>query len=164
ADGMKTGFICSSGFNLVASATHDNKRLIAVVLGAPSAAVRAERAVQLLEKGFGANILSWLTPSLGTVEGLSASAAAPPDLREQNRQVREKKPRRRAPPPRPAATCPSADGMSVDAAKSSARRGPVAPIPLTVLTGFLGAGKTSLLNRLLKDPALADTAVLINEF
>ena len=37
-------------------------------------------------------------------------------------------------------------------------------IPLTVLTGFLGAGKTSLLNRLLKDPALAGTAVIINEF
>src|SRR5262249_15672213 len=43
-------------------------------------------------------------------------------------------------------------------------RQPGAPLPLTVLTGFLGAGKTSLLNRLLKDPALADTAVVINEF
>jgi len=39
-----------------------------------------------------------------------------------------------------------------------------APLPLTVLTGFLGAGKTSLLNRLIKDPALAETAVIINEF
>ena len=36
ADGMKTGFICASGFNLVATATRDNKQLIAVVLGAPS--------------------------------------------------------------------------------------------------------------------------------
>src|SRR5262245_3541017 len=46
----------------------------------------------------------------------------------------------------------------------SAALGPAEPIPLTVLTGFLGAGKTSLLNRLLRDPALADTAVIINEF
>ncbi len=36
--------------------------------------------------------------------------------------------------------------------------------PVHVLTGFLGSGKTTLLGRLLRDPALADTAVLINEF
>ena len=46
---------------------------------------------------------------------------------------------------------------------------PPPPVPLSVLTGFLGAGKTSLLNRLLKETAggkhdLADTAVIINEF
>jgi G3E family GTPase len=39
-----------------------------------------------------------------------------------------------------------------------------APVPFTVITGFLGAGKTTLLNRLLMDPALAETAVIINEF
>lgn len=37
-------------------------------------------------------------------------------------------------------------------------------LPLTVVTGFLGAGKTTLVNRLLRDARLADTAVLINEF
>ena len=36
--------------------------------------------------------------------------------------------------------------------------------PVILLTGFLGSGKTTLLSRLLKDPALGDTAVLINEF
>lgn len=38
------------------------------------------------------------------------------------------------------------------------------PILFTVLTGFLGSGKTTLLNRLLGDPALRDTAVIINEY
>ncbi len=37
-------------------------------------------------------------------------------------------------------------------------------IPLTVLTGYLGSGKTTLLKRLLEDPAMAGTAVIINEF
>ncbi|MGI4799081.1 MAG: CobW family GTP-binding protein [Janthinobacterium lividum] len=36
--------------------------------------------------------------------------------------------------------------------------------PVNLLTGCLGSGKTTLLQRLLADPALADTAVLINEF
>jgi G3E family GTPase len=39
-----------------------------------------------------------------------------------------------------------------------------ARIPVVVLTGFLGSGKTSLVNALLRDPRLADTAVAVNEF
>lgn len=36
--------------------------------------------------------------------------------------------------------------------------------PVTILTGFLGSGKTTLMNRALRDPAMARTAVVINEF
>jgi len=48
ADGFKTGFICASGYNLVASATRNGKRLIAVVLGASSGQMRAVRAASCL--------------------------------------------------------------------------------------------------------------------
>jgi D-alanyl-D-alanine carboxypeptidase len=83
ADGFKTGFICASGYNLVASATRNGKRLIAVVLGASSGQARAVRAAQLLERGFANNNLSWLRPSLGTVDNLVPIDASPPNLRDE---------------------------------------------------------------------------------
>jgi D-alanyl-D-alanine carboxypeptidase len=52
ADGLKTGFICDSGFNVVASATRNGRRLMAVVLGEPSGGDRNVRAASLLEHGF----------------------------------------------------------------------------------------------------------------
>ncbi|MGC1444662.1 MAG: D-alanyl-D-alanine carboxypeptidase family protein [Xanthobacteraceae bacterium] len=82
ADGMKTGFICASGFNMVATATRDNKQLIAVVLGAPSSSARAVKAAELLEGGFQQKPLSWLTPALGTVDQLQPMDATPPNLKD----------------------------------------------------------------------------------
>ncbi len=52
ADGMKTGYTCPSGFNLIASAKRRGRRVIAVVLGAESVEERAELAADLLTKGF----------------------------------------------------------------------------------------------------------------
>jgi D-alanyl-D-alanine carboxypeptidase len=52
ADGMKTGFICDSGFNVVASATRQGHKLIAVVLGEATGSERTMRAANLLEHGF----------------------------------------------------------------------------------------------------------------
>ena len=84
ADGFKTGFICASGYNLVASATRNGRRLIAVVLGASSGQMRAVRAAQLLDRHFNDNIgLSWLRPSLGTVDNLVPIDASPPNLRDE---------------------------------------------------------------------------------
>ncbi|MGN6571524.1 MAG: D-alanyl-D-alanine carboxypeptidase family protein [Pseudolabrys sp.] len=83
ADGMKTGFICASGYNLVATATRNGHRLIAVILGAWSGGARTQQAAQLLERGFNSTQLSWLTPSLGTVNELAPIDAQPPNLRDE---------------------------------------------------------------------------------
>ena len=52
ADGMKTGYICASGFNLVSSATRDGRTLIAVVMGANGTIPRERLSAKLLTEGF----------------------------------------------------------------------------------------------------------------
>lgn len=54
ADGMKTGFVCESGFNLIGSATRNGRTVVAVALGEPSGLARAERVAGLLDQGFSA--------------------------------------------------------------------------------------------------------------
>jgi D-alanyl-D-alanine carboxypeptidase len=84
ADGFKTGFICASGYNLVASATRNGKRLIAIVLGASSGTMRSVRAAQMLEHGFASeSSLGWLRPSLGKVADLAPVDTPPPDLHDE---------------------------------------------------------------------------------
>ncbi|MGH8611207.1 MAG: D-alanyl-D-alanine carboxypeptidase family protein [Gammaproteobacteria bacterium] len=51
-DGIKTGYTRASGYNLVASATRDGQRLIAVVLGGKGARSRDRQTMQLLDQGF----------------------------------------------------------------------------------------------------------------
>lgn len=67
ADGMKTGYTCPAGYNLVASATREGRTLMAVVIGATSVKARNERAAGLLAKGFS-------EPAAG---GLSLAAMKP---------------------------------------------------------------------------------------
>ena len=52
AEGLKTGFICASGFNIVGSATRDGRRLIAVALGFRRADLRDEFLVRLFDQAF----------------------------------------------------------------------------------------------------------------
>ena len=52
ADGIKTGFIKDSGYNLVTSALHGSTRLIGVVLGAANGGERDDHMASLLDAGF----------------------------------------------------------------------------------------------------------------
>jgi D-alanyl-D-alanine carboxypeptidase len=114
ADGMKTGFTCASGFNLVATATRNGKRLIAVVLGAMSSTSRAVKAAEMFERGFATDLLSAATVSPATVDLLKPIAARPPDLRE---DVCENKRRHR----------PMKDGNEGDQAGTPPAKGPNRP-------------------------------------
>lgn len=52
ADGIKTGFIRASGFNLIASAQRDGRRIVGVVFGGTSASARDKHMAELLDRGF----------------------------------------------------------------------------------------------------------------
>ncbi|MFK5980641.1 MAG: D-alanyl-D-alanine carboxypeptidase family protein [Rhizobiaceae bacterium] len=52
ANGMKTGFVCASGYNMVASAKRGGKFLLAAVMGRASQTARAVAAAKLLTEGF----------------------------------------------------------------------------------------------------------------
>jgi D-alanyl-D-alanine carboxypeptidase len=75
ADGMKTGFTCPAGFNVVASANHSGRRLIAVVLGAPTAKARNQEAADLFDRGFAT------VGGSGSLESLPSGSGAAPNMR-----------------------------------------------------------------------------------
>lgn len=82
ADGMKTGFICASGFNIVASATRGGHKFIAVVLGAPSPHSRAMMASTLFDRAFAG--IDKPSKSLSDLAEATSAAgeAAPPSMEQ----------------------------------------------------------------------------------
>lgn len=79
-DGMKTGFTCAAGFNIVASASQGGRQLIAVILGAPNARSRMIMAAALFDRGFSG--IDRPTRSLADLMAQTStnSLAAPPDI------------------------------------------------------------------------------------
>lgn len=77
ADGFKTGYTCGSGYNLVASATNKDNRLIVVVLGAKSSQQRRLRVKELMDKGFEADSDAPGLPLLALRGSVSARLEAP---------------------------------------------------------------------------------------
>ena len=79
SDGMKTGFVCNSGFNLVASATRGGRKLVAIVLGAQSGKNRADLAHMLLVDGF-SRTGSGDRPRLAQIVNQSLGTLVPADM------------------------------------------------------------------------------------
>jgi D-alanyl-D-alanine carboxypeptidase len=78
ATGMKTGYVCASGLNVVANVDRNGRRLMAVVLGGSSGRDRNERAAELLLKGLSGSA----QPTGQTLLGLANNAGVPPvDMR-----------------------------------------------------------------------------------
>lgn len=81
ADGMKTGFVCASGFNLAATATREGRTLAAIVMGTESQKARAEESAVLLEEGFKEGPAADTAPTLDAVPGSGDADGKPADLR-----------------------------------------------------------------------------------
>nr|WP_245414577.1 D-alanyl-D-alanine carboxypeptidase family protein [Aestuariivirga litoralis] len=81
SDGMKTGFVCNSGFNLVATATHDGRRLAAVIFGANSGKHRVDLAEMLLTDGFSRGPDS--RPKLQSIANIQTGGIVPTDMTAQ---------------------------------------------------------------------------------
>lgn len=74
-DGLKTGFIQASGFNLAASAVRDNRRLVGVVLGGESTSWRDSRMMHLFDQAFDNTLPPGNTMIAGTAPTRKATTA-----------------------------------------------------------------------------------------
>ena len=81
-DGIKTGFINSSGFNVTTSVVRGNKRLIGVVIGAPSGGARNRYMISMLEPLF-KQVPGSSTGKIATLAG------KPPGLKAQPTDIAE---------------------------------------------------------------------------
>jgi D-alanyl-D-alanine carboxypeptidase len=77
ADGMKTGFTCPAGFNLVASATREGRKVIVVVMGDASARQRTAHAADLFDRAFSSSQLGDFAANLPSIAG------EPPDMKSE---------------------------------------------------------------------------------
>lgn len=118
-DGIKTGFINKSGFNLAASAVRNGRRLVAVVFGGPSARARDDHMAALLDEAFrhhGRGVATAAAPAPGAAQVADASGSTVParalDIaslaeREEEAQARS------APSPRRATVTASGRGWGI---------------------------------------------------
>jgi D-alanyl-D-alanine carboxypeptidase (penicillin-binding protein 5/6) len=79
AEGMKTGYTCGSGYNLVASANQQGKRLIGVVLGGKSSSERYQHMFAMMDTGFSDGLAPYRSKNINTM-GKNAVGTPPYQL------------------------------------------------------------------------------------
>lgn len=88
ADGVKTGFIGASGFNLAASVQRGNRRIVGVVLGGNTASWRDARMMQLVEQAFNNDFSPSATTAVASAAPARRPAAAPSTVVAESRAAR----------------------------------------------------------------------------
>jgi D-alanyl-D-alanine carboxypeptidase len=142
ADGMKTGFTCAAGWNLVASASQGGRKLIAVVLGAPNLRSRTIMTAALFDRGFaGIDRPSKSLADLAAQTSMNSPAAAP-DMHQTTCRKRGK------------AVAQFNSELSRLMAPLLARKAPV-PAPLALMTTSAFASSLPMATRITTVPRLA---------
>lgn len=95
ADGMKTGFICASGYNQISTATRNGHTMLSIVLGADTLLARSDVSAALLEKGM-ATEETWKMPQLVKLAPYGATRDVVADVSQEVCKKRGKKVRSEA--------------------------------------------------------------------
>jgi D-alanyl-D-alanine carboxypeptidase len=138
ADGIKTGFINASGFNLAASAVRNGRRLIGVIMGGHTWRSRDEQMAALLDQGF-ADLAGAGAPQSPTAPVVAAAPAAPSPA-PATASVRSTAPAP-AVPPSPVATQTAAAQGSADPAGDSERSRSIGGMAKAALRHLAPVGK-----------------------
>ena len=76
AEGMKTGFTCGSGYNLISVASQNGKRLIGVIMGGMTSAERYQLMINMMDDGFANRFNPYPARNINTMT--TSSAGIPP--------------------------------------------------------------------------------------
>jgi len=76
AEGMKTGFTCGSGYNLISAASQNGKRLIGVIMGGMTSAERYQLMINMMDDGFANRFSPYPARNINTMT--TSSAGTPP--------------------------------------------------------------------------------------
>lgn len=152
ADGLKTGYTNASGFNLVMSAVRDNRRLIGVVMGGPSAAQRDRTMADLMDRGFTLAAAMQLSPWTSVRKppsarytaaqfdpGASFAEAYRPPAAAQAQQQPQQAPQQQVSPKYAGFVAPAPAKPATTAAFAAAPSPAPAPAPVTPDTPALGS-------------------------